>query len=272
MPEFPEPNPDFSQEQALTMILSSIALEELSLSHIINAEGEKLQYVLGTLPGATGPAATIDDLLKTNESIQNLLQNASYNQLLLKSKMQQALSASEMAGPTGHAGPDGPSGAGGPTGPDGETGPMGSAGSAASTPPPTATAGFAANTSGGLIAVLLGGTDITFPNVQLFSPDITLTGGNTTVTVNTAGLYRISYHVNTTAAVLLGTRLVINGGIVTQSIVPPALTLSQFYNEIEMSLSAGTTIRLQMYAPVITGAATLLGNSLGASLMIIRLG
>ena len=28
-------------------IISSIAAEELSLSHILNAEGEKLQYVLG---------------------------------------------------------------------------------------------------------------------------------------------------------------------------------------------------------------------------------
>lgn len=46
MPEFPTPNPDMTSEQALTMILSSIALEEVALSHIINAEGEKIQHVL----------------------------------------------------------------------------------------------------------------------------------------------------------------------------------------------------------------------------------
>lgn len=46
MPELPKPNPDMTQEQALTMILSSIALEEVALSHIINAEGEKIQYIL----------------------------------------------------------------------------------------------------------------------------------------------------------------------------------------------------------------------------------
>ncbi|NMB40947.1 MAG: hypothetical protein GX996_03320 [Firmicutes bacterium] len=119
--------------------------------------------------------------------------------------------------------------------------------------------------------MLVAGTNISFPSVQLLSPDITLTSGNTLFTVNTAGIYRISYHVNNTAAVLLGTRLVINGGVVAQSRIPPALTLSQFYNEIEVGLTAGSTIQLQMYAPLLVGTATLLGNSLGASMMIIRL-
>lgn len=116
-PSFPI-NPDITREDAVNQILSSIAMEELGLNHVINAEGEKLQYVLGTLSGLTGPVATIEDILATNESVQNLLQNASYNQLLLRSKMQQALSASEMAGPTGPTGPIGPAGdPGGPTGP-----------------------------------------------------------------------------------------------------------------------------------------------------------
>ena len=110
MPEFPTPNPDMTSEQALTMILSSIALEEVALSHIINAEGEKIQYVLGTLPGLTGPAATIEDLLNTNDSVQRMLESASHNQLFLKSKMQAALSSSEMVDPTGAQGPTGPPG------------------------------------------------------------------------------------------------------------------------------------------------------------------
>ena len=120
-PTFPD-NPGITRDDAVNLILSSIAMEELGLSHVINAEGEKLQYVLGTLPGATGPAATIEDLLNTTASIQNLLQNASYNQLLLRSKMQQALAASEMAGPTGPVGPTGPAGdPGGPAGPEGDS-------------------------------------------------------------------------------------------------------------------------------------------------------
>ncbi len=123
-PSFPE-NPNINRDDAINQILSSIAMEELGLSHIINAEGEKIQYVLGTLPGLTGPPATIDDLLKTNESVQGLLQSASYNQLFLKAKMQQALSSSEMQGPTGPTGPSGLAGdPGGPTGPQGPTGPL----------------------------------------------------------------------------------------------------------------------------------------------------
>jgi hypothetical protein len=123
-----------------------------------------------------------------------------------------------------------------------------------------------------LIAVLVAGTDLSFPSTQLLSADITLTSGNTLFTINTTGLYRISYHVNTTAAVGLGTRLVINSGNVLQSTIPPAIALSQFYNEIEVSLTAGATVQLQMYAPLFVGAATLLGGGIGASMMIIRLG
>lgn len=52
MPSFPPNGADMTQEEALTMIIASIAMEELALSHILNAEGEKLQYILGTGTGA----------------------------------------------------------------------------------------------------------------------------------------------------------------------------------------------------------------------------
>ena len=61
MPSFPPNGADLTREEALTMIIASIAMEELALSHIINAEGEKLQYILGTLPGAK-PCATAQEL------------------------------------------------------------------------------------------------------------------------------------------------------------------------------------------------------------------
>ncbi|WP_240927491.1 hypothetical protein [Paenibacillus thiaminolyticus] len=38
-----------SREEALNLLLASVAIEELGLAHIINAEAEKLQFAIGTL-------------------------------------------------------------------------------------------------------------------------------------------------------------------------------------------------------------------------------
>ena len=116
LPTFPTDTKHLTREDVINQILSSIAMEELGLSHIINAEGEKLQYILGTLHGtggygpkghgASGPAAaTIEQVLEANESVQKLLQTASYNQMFLNAKMENALCAATMQGPKGDTGP-----------------------------------------------------------------------------------------------------------------------------------------------------------------------
>ena len=129
LPSFPKVDPPIEREDAVNQILSSIAMEELGLSHILNAEGEKLQYILGTLPGLSGPAATVSDVLAANESVRSMLETAVQNQLFLKAKMQGALTASPMQGPTGPTGPTGATGpAGGPAGATGATGPAGATG------------------------------------------------------------------------------------------------------------------------------------------------
>jgi len=107
LPEFPT-GTSLTREEAINQIISSIAMEELGISHIINAEGEKLQYVLGTVPGLTGPNATIEDVLKVNESVRSILQHATESQSLLRNKLQNALSSAVLTGPTGPIGPTGP--------------------------------------------------------------------------------------------------------------------------------------------------------------------
>lgn len=90
MPSFPPNGADMSREEALTMIIASIAMEELALSHILNAEGEKLQFILGTLPGA-GSCACPQDVLAVNKSVTALVEAVSQNQMLLKNKLDRVL-------------------------------------------------------------------------------------------------------------------------------------------------------------------------------------
>ena len=121
LPKFPIDPSTMTRDDAINLILASIAMEEVGLSHVINAEGEKLQYLLGTLEGVSGPTGvTVDQILQANESVANLLEQAANNQQALSNKMQAALNSPTMIGPTGPTGPIGPSG--GPTGPTGASG------------------------------------------------------------------------------------------------------------------------------------------------------
>ena len=130
MPAFPKNDPPLTREGSLNEIISSIAAEELSLSHILNAEGEKLQYVLGTLPGLD-EAASLDEVMKVNRSVQNTLSGVMTQQAVLSDKLSAAMRAPILPGPTGPVGPAGAAGpAEGPTGSTGPTGPTGPDGSA----------------------------------------------------------------------------------------------------------------------------------------------
>lgn len=112
LPTFPDKGSIPNRDEAVNQILSSIAMEELGLSHIINAEGEKIQYVLGTISGVSGPEepVTIDKLLALNKSVQKTLDSTMMNQFYLKEKMNNALSSSVLTGPTGPTGQTGPTG------------------------------------------------------------------------------------------------------------------------------------------------------------------
>ena len=189
------------------------------------------------------------------------------------------LAAAGSTGATGSTGPTGVTGVTGGTGSTGitgVTGPTGVTGATGITGPPgstgtslTATSGYASNTGGGVVAVINGGTAISLPNEQNLSADITANAANTVFTVAPAGRYYISYHINLTAGLLVSSRILINGTPAASSIIAPVASLANFNNSFIVTLTAGSTIQLQLFG--LLGAATLLGGSAGAALNIIRL-
>lgn len=62
-------------------ILQSIALQEAGLSHIINAEGEKIQKVVQMCD------STVDDLIDINSSVESMIEKITSLELVLKSKI-----------------------------------------------------------------------------------------------------------------------------------------------------------------------------------------
>ncbi|NIK79833.1 hypothetical protein FHS15_005000 [Paenibacillus castaneae] len=183
-----------------------------------------------------------------------------------------ATGATGVAGDTGPTGATGTAGATGATGVAGATGATGTAGATGATGATgtsvTSDSAYAANTTGALITVVIGGTNVPLPSSQNLSPNITVNGANDTFTVANAGRYYISYQVNTTAALLLSTRLIINGTQNTASVVAPALSISSFTNDIIVTLGAASTVTLQLFG--LLGAATLITGGAGAALTIIR--
>lgn len=75
-PNIPNVSPTINLNRAdvVNLLLASIAFEELGLAHVINAEAEKLQAVLGTLPGVSLTASNIGQLLSVNQSVNRTLQ------------------------------------------------------------------------------------------------------------------------------------------------------------------------------------------------------
>ncbi|MGL4739064.1 MAG: hypothetical protein ACRCW2_16620 [Cellulosilyticaceae bacterium] len=75
--------------QALTDIIASIALMEAGISHIINAEGEKIQAILGTGPNPNPNviATTTDDLLKINASVEKMINSITILESILQKKL-----------------------------------------------------------------------------------------------------------------------------------------------------------------------------------------
>jgi hypothetical protein len=82
------PSISLTRTQATDLLLISMAFEELGLAHVINAEGEKIQSVLGTLPGLTATMPSVSVLEAIDTSVSSVLQGRIKKEMLLGFKLE----------------------------------------------------------------------------------------------------------------------------------------------------------------------------------------
>lgn len=70
-----------TREAAIGDIIESIAMEESSLSHILNAESEKIMAVV------KNPSATADQLMAVNRSVQSTISAVTRLEATLQAKL-----------------------------------------------------------------------------------------------------------------------------------------------------------------------------------------
>lgn len=87
MPNVPDIKPDIilRRHDVINLLLTSIAMEEIGFSHIINAEAEKIQLMLKEAH------LTLKDALKINDSVEQMLRSIISNQILLQFKFRDIL-------------------------------------------------------------------------------------------------------------------------------------------------------------------------------------
>lgn len=74
-------NSDISRCNAITDLIESVALQQAALAHILNAEGEKLQHVIGS------ECATPELLLETNKSVRAMVDSVAKIEMILQYKL-----------------------------------------------------------------------------------------------------------------------------------------------------------------------------------------
>ncbi|WP_269775281.1 hypothetical protein [Bacillus siamensis] len=85
LPNIPNITPDItlSKCETLNFLLSSVAMEEIGLSHILQAEADRIQTFLG----ASGDPS-LGELSAINRSTERLLRTVMKSQLLLQTKLE----------------------------------------------------------------------------------------------------------------------------------------------------------------------------------------
>jgi hypothetical protein len=70
-----------SRCQAITDLIESVALQETALSHILNAEGEKMQKIIAS-------NATPEQLLELNNSVFKLINGVTRLEMMFQAKLE----------------------------------------------------------------------------------------------------------------------------------------------------------------------------------------
>lgn len=92
MPNIPDIKPkiDVSIEEAIALLLASIALEELSLAHIMNAEAEKIQEVI-----KDEKCNKVEDLVTIDKTVERMMRDVIKKEMLLEFKFENVLELME---------------------------------------------------------------------------------------------------------------------------------------------------------------------------------
>ena len=69
-----------TRTQAISDMIESVALEQTGLSHILNAEGEKIQKVVAN--------GTVEEILEVNQSVQSVINAVARLEMVLQSKLE----------------------------------------------------------------------------------------------------------------------------------------------------------------------------------------
>ncbi|NLN43681.1 MAG: hypothetical protein GX152_05750 [Methanosarcina sp.] len=88
MPTIPDIKPriEISFEETVRLLLASIALEELSLAHIMNSEAEKIQEIV-----KSGGGNKLHELLCIDKSVERVLRDVIKKEILLEFKFDNIL-------------------------------------------------------------------------------------------------------------------------------------------------------------------------------------
>ncbi|MEC2021590.1 hypothetical protein P9F22_02790 [Bacillus amyloliquefaciens] len=115
LPNIPNITPDItlSRCETLNLLLSSVALEEIGLSHILQAEAERIQTFLG----ASGDPS-LGELSAINRSTERLLRTVMKSQLLLQTKLEDIIYLQDSEACMDPSDPSHPSDPGDPDDPD----------------------------------------------------------------------------------------------------------------------------------------------------------